>query len=230
MVNFAVRTTEEKLGSLEAALGAKGPSSSLEKLLVTVTISAGNGHERIYYGFNGVMALLALGEIDKINGMINHLKHYKPAENIKKNPNISWAANSAYRAILDKYLAQLNQMDSRSLSGLVKDFRYIQQKTDIEPTQDIHEGLLSKISGLDSAEAYFTFLVFRYIPYMKSIREAVLSPDHAHKIYPALISKNLKRSCGDVTRWYQCTGILPQINGNNVLPEVYVTQKVSELK
>ena len=229
MANFSVQTTEEKLDSLEAALGAGGHSSSLE-LLVSVAISAGIGHELTYYGFDGIMGLLALGEINKMREMRKYLRHRKPTENIKGNANISWAANSAYRAILGKYLAQLDRMDSRSSSGLVRDFEYIQKETDIEPTQGIHDELLSKISGLDSAGEFLPFLVWKYIPYMKSIEDAVLPPHHVHKIYPALISENLKRSIVEVTRWYECTGILPEINGMSVLPDQYATQKVRELK
>ena len=225
--NFSVQTTKENLESLEAALGAKDPSP-LENLLGSVTISVGID-ERTYYGFDGIMALLALGEIDRMKEMRIHFKHHKLTESIKGNANISWAANNAYRAILGKYLVQLDRMDSKSLGGLVNDFEYIQNETDIKPTQDIHDELLSKIGSLDSAGAFLQFLVSRYVPYMKSI-EAVLSSHHVHNIYSHLVSKYLERSRRDIKKWYECTGISPQINGQSVPPDQYAAKKCNELK
>ena len=229
MANFAVETTEKNLKSLEAALGAKD-SSSLEELLVSVTISAGISHERTYHSFDGIMALLALGEIDKMKGAVRHLKHFNASDKIKGNSNAAWAAKSAYEAILGRYFSHINIKDSISLRGLVSDFEYVQRVTGFEPEQGIHDQILSNISNVDKPERFFSFLFITYVPYVNSREKASLSKDLVQGIYSAMINENHKRSLEAVTRWYQCTGILPQINGNNVSAEVYIAQKVGELK
>lgn len=228
MPNFSIQTSKETLDSLEAALGIQKPDGLLEHR-VSVTISVGMDHELTYYGLTAVMSLLAMGEIDKMKSAAIHLKHVKAMDQFKGNTKTSWAANRSYGAILRRYLANFDSMDSSSLGGMVQDFKYVQKVTDNEPNQEILDQILSNILNVDSPETFFPFLFNTYAPYVNSTQNASMSHIHVHKFYSTMINENFKRSLTDVTKWYQCTKILPQINGNNVLPEAYVTQKIKEL-
>ncbi|MCH8003634.1 MAG: hypothetical protein IH934_03295 [Nanoarchaeota archaeon] len=230
MPNFSIQTSKETLDSLVNMLEPRPTSRSWEDLAVSVTISAENDSVVTYYGIDALMSTLAMGEHDTTREASKHLRHYNHPQQTKEHTKVTEVAASAYRTILDKYWANIDRMDSKSLGGIVPDFKYVKHITSIGPGQELLDEVLLKIPNLDSPERFARFLLNVYISYMKNKEGIDLPPPLVCEIYPLMVHPSLPRTRERVNSWYAITGIPPMLDGKSVSTEEYAIIKNTELR